>query len=232
MLRQRIIVIILSAIGTGLLLAALALAVHTWLGQEIAAGEAELYLTYEWLPEPTIIPATATAPATSTPTPTPTSTPTPQPQPPTRVVIPAIHVNSAIREIGVVWDRDAVDPQLTWPNLRSGVGHDRDSASPGEAGNIILLGHNNTAGEVFRNLRNLTTGDVVQVYTADQRFSYLVKWMGTVRARAASVQDQRFHAFYLGPKTEETLTLVSCWPYSTYTHRVYVVAVPAGIRTD
>jgi sortase A len=227
MIHRKVAIIGLSALGTGLILIALFFAMRVWLTQELAARESELYLAYEWLPEPTVVPATPTT--TVTPTPMPTSTPTPQPQPPTRLVIPRIKVNSAVREIGVVLEADSPNPRAIWPELGKGVGHDRDSANPGEAGNIILLGHNNTAGEVFRHLNNLAPGDAIDLYTADRKFSYVVKRLDIVPAKAANAQDKEIHAFYLGPKSVETLTLVSCWPYVTYTHRIYVVAEPTGI---
>jgi len=192
-----------------------------------AAERQALYVAYEWLPEPTVVPPTATAPATSTPTPT--ATPTRQPQPPTRLAIPKIKVNSAVRQVAVVVTGDSLNPTVSWPELKKGVGHDSDSANPGQAGNIILLGHNNTAGEVFRNLGKLSKGDIVHVYTRDTKFSYAVDSLDIVPAKVATDQDKQIHAFYLGPKSEETLTLVSCWPYSTYTHRIYVVAKPIGV---
>jgi sortase A len=227
MIRKRIVIIILSTLGTGLILVALILWGQYTLEAKTEGARDDLQLAYEWLPEPTIVPPTSTAPATPTPTASPT--PTPQPLPPIRVIIPKIKVNSAIHEIGVVTNGDPFNPEVAWQQLEKGVGHDRDSANPGEAGNIVLLGHNNTAGQVFRLLSNLKQDDIVRIYTADREFSYAVREVDIVRAKAANAQDRQAHAYYLGPKLEETLTLVSCWPYATYTHRVYVVAKPLGI---
>jgi len=224
MSRQRIATIVLSALGTGLLLLALVLWTRMWLTKSLAAEQRALYLAYQWFSEPTVVPATPTA--------TPIPTPTPQPQPPTRLVIPRIGVNSAVCQIGVSVGSDPLNPSVTWQKLKAGVGHDRDSVNPGESGNIILFGHNNFAGEVFRRLSELKAGDEIYLYTLDQKFSYVVQETDIVRATGATEQDKRAHAFYLGPKTEETLTLVSCWPYSTYTHRVYVVANPIGVTNQ
>jgi sortase A len=226
--KKRIALIILNALGAGLLLAALVLWAQWWLARTLEAGQRTQYLALHSLPYPTIVPATPTPVPTATlvptPTCTPTATPTPQPQPPVRVRIPKIAVNSAVSEIGVVAHGDPADPTFVWETLGRGVGHDRDSVNPGEAGNIILFGHNNTAGEVFRRLSELEAGDQVHVYTADQEFVYVVRQVDIVRAAGATEQDKSVHAFYMGPKSEETLTLISCWPYVTYTHRVYVVA--------
>jgi sortase A len=225
--RQRIAIGALATLGTGLLLLAFVLGSQAIMNEKWLAEQEQLYLAHEWLPEPTIAPATSTAPATPTPTPAPT--PTPQPQPPTRLIIPRIKVNSAITQMDAVVEGDPLDPTVTWPKLSRGIGHDRASANPGESGNIILFGHNNTAGQVFRHLSQLSAGDLVYVYTSDQEFSYAVQDVDIVPVTMANDQDRELHAFYLGPKTEETLTLVSCWPYTTYTHRVYVIARPVGV---
>jgi sortase A len=97
---------------------------------------------------------------------------------------------------------------------------------------MILLGHNNTHGEVFRRLSELATGDTISVYTLDRKFSYVVTGTDVVRAVGATEQDKRTHSLYLGPKPDQTLTVVSCWPYATYTHRVYVVAEFAGVTNQ
>jgi sortase A len=225
--RQGIAIVALATLGTGLLLLAFVLGSQAILNEKWVAEREQLYLAHEWLPEPTVVPATPTAPASPTPTPTPT--PTPQPQPPTRLVIPKINVNSAITQMGVAVEGDPLNPKAVWPALKRGVGHDQDSANPGESDNIILFGHNNTAGQVFRHLSKLSEGDVVHVYTSAQEFSYVVHDLDIVPAKLANEQDRKVHAYYLSPKSEERLTLVSCWPYSTYTHRVYVVARPVGV---
>ena len=236
MLRKEIVIIILSALGVSLLLLAIALWAQAWLSERLATEQGKLYLAYDWFPEPTIVPATSTPLPTQTipptPTATPTPTPTPQPQPPVRVVIPGIDVNSAVHQIGVSISGDPLDPSVTWSGLGAGVGHDQSSVNPGESGNIILFGHNNYAGQVFYRLSELIAGDEVYVYTLDQEFSYVVQEVDIVLVVGAAEQDKRAHAFYLGPKPEETLTLVSCWPYSTYTHRVYVVAKPIGVTSQ
>ena len=97
---------------------------------------------------------------------------------------------------------------------------------------MLLMGHNNTAGQVFRRLSELEAGDQVIVYTDDRMFAYVITAIEYVRALGAREQDYQLHGSLLGPKHEETLTLVSCWPYSTYTHRLYVVAKPSPTRNQ
>ena len=219
-----------------MLLLASVLWARSWLAEQMATEQNNLYLVYNWLPEPTIVPPTPTPLPTSTipPTPTaiPTPTPTPQPQPPIRVIIPGIGVNSTVRQVGVSISGDPLNPNVTWTELGIGIGHDESSVNPGESGNIVLFGHNNYAGQVFRRLSELKVGDAVYVYTLDQEFSYIVQEVDIVRAVGMTEQDKRVHASYMGTKSEETLTLISCWPYSTYTHRVYVVAKPIGVTNQ
>lgn len=233
---KNLIIIALSAFGTMLILTAATLGLRGLLQERLALERKKQYATYDWYQEPTIIPPTSTPLPTSTipPTLTPTFTvtPTPQPQPPTRLVISKINVNSAIHPIRVNTSGDPLNPIVTWPEVGYGVAHDQDSANPGEAGNILLLGHNNYAGQVFRRLNELDIGDEIIVYTQDQKFVYVVQEKEVVKAILMTDQDAELHAFYLEPKREETLTLISCWPYSTYTHRIYVVAKPMKQSSD
>jgi LPXTG-site transpeptidase (sortase) family protein len=220
----------LSALGASLLLFALTLWAKTWLAERISAEEKRHYLSYQRVPDPTLIPPTPTPIPTPTISPTPTATPTPtpppQPQPPTRLIIPSLGINSSIRPISLEVSGDPLDPDVSWPELGSGVAHDSTSVNPGETGNCVLVGHNNYAGQVFRRLNEIEVGDRIYVYTLDHEFSYEVDKIDIVQAVAATELDKQSHAFYLGRKAEETLTLVSCWPYTTYTHRIYVVARP------
>jgi sortase A len=166
-------------------------------------------------------------PAT-TPTTTPVPTPTSLPAPAVRIIIPEIGVNAAIVEIDLILEQRQGTWRGVWDTAAYAVGHRRNSANPGERGNIVLSGHNNTEGEVFRRLADVTSGDEVFLYTLDQEYVYVVEHVDIVRAVGASAEEKAKHAAYTARTPEETLTLVSCWPYVTYTHRVYVVAKPKG----
>jgi LPXTG-site transpeptidase (sortase) family protein len=166
-------------------------------------------------------------PAT-TPTLTPVPTSTPVPMPAVRIIIPKIDVNAVIVEIDLKVEWRQGMWQGVWDTAAYAVGHRQNSAHPGERGNIVLSGHNNTEGAVFRRLAELAPGDEVFVYTLDEEFVYVVEHVDIVRAVGASSEEKAKHAAYTARTPDETLTLVSCWPYITYTHRVYVVAKPKG----
>lgn len=133
----------------------------------------------------------------------PVALPTPGPQAPVRVVIPAIKVDSI-----VVQGDD-------WEALKKGVGHHIGSANPGQRGNLVLSGHDDIFGEVFRYLEKLNPGDEVHVYTQASKFTYVVRGKRIVEPTEVSV---------IAPTTEPTLTMITCHPYLVDTHRMVVFA--------
>lgn len=133
----------------------------------------------------------------------PVAIPTPGPQQPVRIVIPAIKVDSIVT---------AGDD---WEALKKGVGHHIGSANPGQRGNLVLSGHNDVFGEVFRYIGDLKPGDEIQVYSKEEKFTYTVKNKRIVEPTDVSVLQQT---------TEPTLTLITCHPYLVDTHRMVVFA--------
>jgi sortase A len=129
--------------------------------------------------------------------------PTPGPQAATRIVIPAIDVDSPVVEGD------------DWEQLKKGVGHHINTANPGERGNSVLSGHNDVFGEVFRYLEDLELEDEIIVYTGVQPYRYVVKAKRIVEPTDVSV---------MYPTTEPVLTLITCHPYLVDTHRMVVVA--------
>jgi len=129
--------------------------------------------------------------------------PTAAPGLPSRIVIEALGVDSPIVE--------GDDSE----SLKMAVGHHVGSANPGERGNLVLAGHNDVYGQVFRYLDRLVAGDTVVVYSGSEPFEYTVRDVRVVDPQDVSVMN--------GPRTP-TLTLISCYPYLIDTHRIVVVA--------
>jgi sortase A len=84
-------------------------------------------------------------------------------------------------------------------SLRKAVGHLPSSALPGEAGNVVLLGHRDT---FFRPLREITRGDEIRVRVAGRSFVFNVQsvqvtepdWPGAVeRTRRFLVRAKLEH---------------------------------------
>jgi LPXTG-site transpeptidase (sortase) family protein len=179
------------------------------------------------LPAATALPTfTSTPLPTSTPTPTPTATPTPLPMPATRLSIPAIKLNTSVKESSPKLVKTSLGTIYQWDPPASAAGHYETSGYPGGGRNIVFEGHNNTLGEVFRDLNKLSAGDEVILLTDSGEFHYqvqdkmIIPYVG--HEAEADAQLQALTA----PQNTEMVTLVSCWPYATYTSRIVVIAVP------
>ena len=133
--------------------------------------------------------------------------PTPGPGQPTRIRIPAINVEFPIVE-GDGWEQ-----------LKKGVGHHIGSANPGERGNMVLSGHDDIYGEVFRYLDRLKPGDEIIVYTQSRAYTYVVTETHIVEP--TDVQ-------WLLPTDRPMVTLISCYPYMVDNQRIVVRGVLKG----
>jgi len=126
---------------------------------------------------------------------------TPRPGLPNRIIIPAIGVDSPVVEGD------------TWEDLKHGVGWHIGTALPGEPGNLVLSGHDDMFGEVFRYLTDLKEGDLIYVYSDRGRSVYQVERAYIVEPTELSILD---------PTPDATITLITCYPYRVDTKR-YIV---------
>ncbi len=129
--------------------------------------------------------------------------PTPGPRQASRIVIPAVDVDAPVVE------GDG------WEELKMGAGHHIGSANPGERGNMVISGHNDVYGEIFRDLEDLSPGAEVTVYAGDTPYRYVVAAKRIVEPTEVSL---------LEATPDATLTLITCYPYLVDTHRLVVVA--------
>lgn len=182
---------------------------------------------------------TATATPTQTPTPPPsatplptatataTATPTPRPLLPIRLQIPAIGVNSRVETIEAEVTQISETHEIQhWPDPGYVVGHYAFSGRPTEGRNMVLVGHNNWKGQVFRNLPRLEPGDVITLSTADNAYRYRVTDTVIIPYRADPVLGAELLWGYLKQQEEERLTLYSCYPFATNADRIVVIAEP------
>jgi LPXTG-site transpeptidase (sortase) family protein len=102
-----------------------------------------------------------------------------------------------------------------------------DSAHLGEPGNIVLNGHNNINGMVFRYLHQIQVGDKVSVTGSDQKsYTYLVTNVMILAERDVSIDQRLDNARWISASEDTRLTLITCWPVNSNTHRLIVVAKP------
>lgn len=129
--------------------------------------------------------------------------PTPSPDSPSRIVIPAIAIDSP------------VVPGDDWETLKKGVGHRIGTPNPGVRGNMVMSGHNDVYGEVFRDLDQLDVGQEIFVYAGSRKFRYVIQ------ARRIVVPTDLSP---LNASRESILTLISCWPYRVDNFRIIIIA--------
>lgn len=171
----------------------------------------------------------ATATPTASPTPRPVSTSIPALKVPDRIAAPTIGLDSKVVEVGWKTIKQGNQWFSEWETADYAVGFHKLSALPGKVGNTVFSGHNNIKGEVFRNLVDLNVGDPISVWADGREYKYLITDKFIVREVGASLDQRIANARWIAATEDERITLVSCWPYWTNTHRVVVVARPVAI---
>lgn len=163
---------------------------------------------------------------TATSLPQPTDQPKVEPAIPTRLVISSIKLDIPV--LKATWRRILVEGNLfdQWKAPKNAAGWHPNSALLGEIGNTVLNGHNNVDGEVFRYLDKVKVGDLIQVYGGDRVFNYIVTNTMILLENEQSLQKRLENASWIGESNDERLTLVTCWPYTSNTHRLILVAKP------
>jgi sortase A len=225
-----------TLILAGVMLLALALGLF-FLARAEQRGQAIVVTGITSTPLPSAVPGeaptirlgpTAAAVATqllpATPIPTGVSLAT-QPSAPMRIIIPMLGVDAPVVEVG--WHvSQSGDARGEWETVAGAAGHHRGSAEPGQPGNCVLSAHSSDAGgAVFRGLETLSVGDLVRLVTFDKNeYTYQVGSVLMLDEVGATESEKREHARWLDPTDEAVLTLVTCWPPWSYTHRVVVRA--------
>ncbi|HHX43180.1 MAG TPA: sortase [Chloroflexi bacterium] len=175
---------------------------------------------------------------TATPLPRPTATPSPTiappppaiplaEAPPSELAIPAIGLRATVVPMG--W-REEADGSVLWEDPGTAVGWLERSALPGEGTNVVLAGHHNIRGEVFRYLVDVAPGDEVYLAAGETTYRYLVRERFIVPEKHVSEEQRAQNALWIAPTIDERLTLVTCWPYRDNSHRLIVIAAPAPLE--
>ena len=121
------------------------------------------------------------------------------------IEIPKINIHAAILE--------GTDNRA----LRYTVGHYPQTAGPGENGNFVLLGHRNYRyGKFFNKLNELEIGDKVVVKKDTFTYTYEV-----TNSFVVSPED----TWVLKQTSDAQITMITCTPIGTYTHRLVVKGV-------
>lgn len=182
--------------------------------------------------ERAVRPSEPQVPSLPSPTPPPTATPTPSgpppaSAPPSRLVVPSIDLDTSVETMG--WDVRQTDDGQTysdWILPEYAAGWHQNSALPGHGSNVVLSGHNNLYGEVFRYLEDVEPGDTATLYVDGTEYRYVVAEKYIVKEKGVPYEQRVENAQFMAQTDEERLTLIGCWPYETNTHRLILVARP------
>ncbi|WP_283697372.1 class D sortase [Clostridium perfringens] len=87
-------------------------------------------------------------------------------------------------------------------NLDYVVAKYRNSPNFGENGNVILAGHNNMKGSIFRNLYKVKIGDIVEVQKDNEVFKYKITQREIVEPNDSSLLTQDLN--------KKEITLITC----------------------
>lgn len=171
-----------------------------------------------------------------TPTPVVTATPVLTPPPsavtsgqPNHIGAPVIDLDAPVVEMG--WRTVDEGGRLVseWEMPDNEAAWHRNSARPGEGSNVIISGHNeSTGGHVFARLDELQLGnEIILKNNLGESFTYQVIEKNIVRTFAISTEADEYLRSVTEPTAEEQLTLITCWPNWSNTHRLVIVAIPA-----
>lgn len=145
---------------------------------------------------------------------------------PTRLVIRSVGIDAPVVAVVPVTVTQNGQQYSTWPVADFAAGWHATSALPGQPGNIVLAGHHNIKGEVFRYLVDVQEGDEIDLYIGDAVYRYYVEQKMILKEKGEPLAVRQQNAMWIAPTPDERVTLVTCWPYTNNTHRVVVVAKP------
>lgn len=146
---------------------------------------------------------------------------------PFHLVIPAIGLDAPIMSVQPEFVNIGGLELLQWisPNEYAAGWHET-SARLGEVGNTVINGHHNTSGEVFKRLVDLIEGDLIKVYSGQHLFTYQITNKMILPEKYETLEVRIKNAQWILPSQDERLTLITCWPYESNTHRLIIVAKP------
>ncbi len=147
--------------------------------------------------------------------------------PPVRLFIPSVKIDTKVVPVG--WSMipsPGGGVKSEWNVADFAVGHHAGSANPGQTGNVVLSGHVDYKGQVFKDLKNVNKGDEVVLYTEKGQYIYVVTDLKIVREEGVPEAQRRENARFMDPTPDLTLTMITCWPYGIDTHRLIVIAKP------
>jgi LPXTG-site transpeptidase (sortase) family protein len=146
---------------------------------------------------------------------------------PVRLIIPSIYLDAPVvpARTGTLKIRGQEFSSWQAPDEYAAGWHD-SSALLGKPGNTVFSGHHNIYGEVFRNLIDVEIGDKIFVLGPKGMHLYVVANKMLVPEKYEQIDTRMENARWILETDDERLTLITCWPYESNTHRLILVASP------
>jgi sortase A len=143
-------------------------------------------------------------------------------------VAPAIDLDAKVVPMGWETIEFKGKEYTKWVVPGKAAGWHMNSSMPGRDENVVLSGHHNVKGRVFRYVVDLEPGDEITLYAGDVAYVYTVTEKYILKEAGMPLEVRKDNAQWIMPSGDERLTLVTCWPYvwPGNTHRVVVVAKP------
>ena len=159
--------------------------------------------------------------------------PTYEPVIPTRLIISSIGLDAPIIPSEVEEKKIDNNVYVQWkaPDLFA-VGWHSSSALLGEIGNTVLNGHHNVHGKVFENLHKVKPGDQIFIFGGSLLFRYKVVNVMILSEEGEDLYIRMQNSRWILESDDERITMVTCYPSYSNTHRLIVVAAPDGPPVD
>lgn len=146
---------------------------------------------------------------------------------PDRIVIEEIELDAPI----VIADsvRSIIDGQEVVQFLvpeKFAAGWHENSAPLGEIGNTVINGHHNAFGKVFERLVDLKSGSELLLKSGNRDFYYTVTNKFILPEKDQPLDVRLDNGRWILPSNDERITLLTCWPKRSNSHRLIIVAVP------
>lgn len=107
--------------------------------------------------------------------------------------------------------------------LSKGVAHAKDSALPGETGNVFIFAHSTDLpvnvtplNAVFYLINKLKPGDEINLSYLSKNYKYIVEGTKIVNSKEVNYLQEI--------STGRTLTLMTCWPPGTTLKRLLIIS--------
>jgi LPXTG-site transpeptidase (sortase) family protein len=141
---------------------------------------------------------------------------------PMYISIPEIDINN----IKITSNVESSSKETYMEPLKYGVAHFKYTPLPGDGGNSVIYGHStndlyfqsrkNDPEIIFTKLKNIEIGDHIEINRDSKSLFYTVIQQKIVESTDLSILNSE--------SSKETITLMTCYPWGTGTHRFIVLA--------